>query len=163
MLRAVKGRENTCMTTDDNHFEMPFTPVPRDFPGHQMPPSVPPGMRLELSRSRIVSGQEQAFAEWMNMLNSRPDELQKGLSAERAVFEASFRSVETDGSTWIYHLALMGEESGGLDESIPIDADHAAYSRSVKEPGWEELEPRFMLTPTHLLEAMKRWAATGHE
>ena len=81
------------------------------------------------------------------MLNSRPDELQKGLSAERAVFEASFRSVEADGSTWICHLALMGEESYGLDDSIPIDAAHPACSRSVKEPGWEELEARFMLTP----------------
>ena len=162
MPARCQHRKNTFMTSDDD-FEIPFTPVPRDFPGHQMPRSVPPGMRLELSRSRIVSGKEPAFEEWMNMLNSRPDELQQGLAAERAVFEATFRKFEADGSTWIYHLALTGEESDGLDESIPIDADHAAYSRSVKEPGWEELEPRFMLTPNHLLEAMKHWAATGHE
>lgn len=163
MPARCQRRENTFMTSDDRDFEIPFTPVPRDFPGHQMPPSVPPGMRLELSRSRIVSGKEPAFEEWMNMLNSRPDELQQGISAERAVFEATFRNVEADGSTWIYHVALMGEESGGLDESLPIDAVHAAYSRSVKEPGWEELEPRFMLAPNHLLESMKRWATTGQE
>lgn len=149
------------MSDSPSKFEFPFSPVPRDFAGHTMPPSVPPGMRLELSRSRIVPGKETEFDEWMGMLNSRPEELQLGLAAERAVFEATFRSVEADGSTWIYHLSLMGEESGGLDESIPIDADHAAYSRSAKEPGWEELEPRFMLTPTHLLDAMKHWAATG--
>lgn len=163
MPARCQRRENTFMTSDDRDFEIPFTPVPRDFPGHQMPPSVPPGMRLELSRSRIVSGKEPAFEEWMDILNSRPDELQQGISAERAVFEATFRNVEADGSTWIYHVALMGEESGGLDESLPIDAVHAAYSRSVKEPGWEELEPRFMLTPSHLLESMKRWATTGQE
>lgn len=68
-------------------------------------------------------------------------------SQRSAVFEATFRNVEVDSSMWTYHLALMGEESDGLDESIPIDADHAAYSRSVDEPGWEVLEPRFMLTP----------------
>lgn len=119
--------------------EVPFTPVRRDFLGHEMPPSVPQGMRIELSRSPIVTGKKRAFEEWMNMLNSRPDELQQKLSAERAVFEATFRNVDADGSTWIYHLALMGEESDGPDASIPIDADHAAYSRSVKEPAGEEL------------------------
>lgn len=151
------------MASADPDFEIPFTPVPREFPGHRMPPSVPQGMRLELSRARLVAGNDQEFEQWMDMLNSRPDELQVGLPAERAVFEATFRSVEADGSTWIYHVALMGEESGGLDEALPVDADHAAYSRSVKEPGWEELEPKFMLTPNHLLEAMKRWASTGQE
>jgi hypothetical protein len=118
-------------------------------------------MRLELSRARIVPGKEAEFDEWMRMLNSRPDELQQGLAAERAVFEATFRNVESDGSTWIYHVSLMGEDGAPNDESIPVDADHAAYSRSTKEPGWEELEPRFMLAPNHLLDAVKRWGATG--
>jgi len=118
-------------------------------------------MRLELSRARIRPGKEAVFDEWMEMLNSRPEELQQGLPAERAVFEATFRSVESDGSTWIYHLSLMGVDGGPNDETIPVDADHVAFSNSAKEPGWEELEPRFMLAPDHLLEAMSRWAATG--
>lgn len=147
--------------TTSNVAPIPFTPMPRDFPGFGMPSSVPQGMRLELSRAKLVSGKEAEFEQWMNMLNSRPAELQVGLPAERVVFEATFRNVESDGSTWIYHLTLRGEESAGLDETIPIDAEHGAYSRSVKEPGWEELEPKFMLTPTHLLTQMQRWAATG--
>lgn len=126
-----------------------------------MPPSVPAGMRLELSRARIVTGEEGELLEWMGMLNSRPQELQEGLSAERSVFEATFRSQEADGSTWIYHLALSGGGGGANDENIPVDADHAAYSRRVKEPGWEELEPLFMLTPSHLLHQMSEWAETG--
>lgn len=158
---AFSPSDNTCMFHANQSFDIPFNPVPRDFPGHPMPSSVPAGMRLELSRARIVAGREAEFDEWMGMLNARPSELQEGLSAERAVFEATFRSTEADGSTWIYHLALMGEDAADLDESIPVDADHAAYSRSTKEPGWEELEPRFMLTPTPLLELMKQWAATG--
>jgi hypothetical protein len=118
-------------------------------------------MRLELSRARVREGEEQGFEDWMAMLNSRPEELQEGLPAERAVFEATFRSVEADGSTWIYHLALTGTDAGALDETIPVDADHAEFSRRVKEPGWEELEPFFMLTPDHLRDAMQRWATTG--
>lgn len=47
-------------------------------------------MRLELSK-------EAEFEQWMNMLNSRPEELQEGIPSEREVFEATFRSVETDG------------------------------------------------------------------
>lgn len=126
-----------------------------------MPISVPDGMRLELSRARIVPGQEPVFNEWMSMLNSRPSELQEGLAAERQVLEATFRSVESDGSTWIYHLSLVGVHGEGNDESIAVDAAHAAYSRRAKEPGWEELEPQFMLAPTQLLEMMQRFAATG--
>jgi hypothetical protein len=143
--------------------EIPFHPVPRDFPGHPMPPTVPQGMRLELSRSRIVPGKEGEFDEWMHMLTERYAESVTALEAERSVLEATFRHVESDGSTWIYHFALVGENGSGLDESNPVDAAHAAYSRSVKEPGWEELEPRFMLAPTHLIETMSRWALTGSE
>jgi len=141
--------------------EIPFRPVQRDFPGHEMPATVPAGMKLELSRSRIVPGREGEFDEWMQMLTDRYDESVEALPAERSVFEATFRHVESDGSTWIYHLALVGEEGSGLDESNSIDADHAEYSRRVKEPGWEELEPRFMLTPDHLRDAMQQWALTG--
>ncbi|MCL3860955.1 DUF6176 family protein [Actinotalea sp. K2] len=149
------------MASSDPVARIPFAPAPRDFPGHPMPPSVPAGMRLELSRAPLVEGRGAEFDEWMAMLNSRPEELQAGLPAERVVFEATFLHVEADGSRWMYHLTLRGEESGGLDESIPIDADHAACSRRVKMPGWEELAPRFMLAPDHLLEAMRSWAVTG--
>ncbi|TXN28136.1 DUF6176 family protein [Lacisediminihabitans profunda] len=146
--------------TDEKPF-LPFRPTAPDFPGYAMPPTVPDGLRLELSRARIREGQVDEFEEWMRMLNDRYDESLLALPAERAVFEATFRHTEADGSTWIYHLSLMGEGGGGLDESNQIDADHAAFSRRVKEPGWEELEPKFMLTPAHLLEAMTSWGLTG--
>lgn len=149
------------MSTREGSAKIPFNPVRRDFEGYPMPISVPDGMRLELSRARIVPGQEPVFNEWMSMLNSRPSELQEGLAAERQVLEATFRSVESDGSTWIYHLSLVGVHGEGNDESIAVDAAHAAYSRRAKEPGWEELEPQFMLAPTQLLEMMQRFAATG--
>lgn len=146
---------------DDVVPRIPFRPVPRDFEGFVMPPTVPPGLRLELSRARIREGREDEVAEWMAMLTERYDECLATLPAERAVFEATFRHREADGSLWIYHFALMGESGGGLDESNPVDAAHAAYSRRVKEPGWEELEPMFMLTPAHLRAAMEQWGSSG--
>jgi hypothetical protein len=148
--------------TDEKPF-VPFRPTPREFTGFPMPPTVPAGLRLELSRSRIVDGHEAEFDEWMKMLNDRYDESLAAIPAERAVFEATFRHTEGDGTTWIYHLSLVGENGGGLDESHQIGADHAAFSRRVKEPGWEELQPKFMLTPAHILATMTAWGRTGTE
>ena len=108
-----------------------------------------------------MAGQEAVFEEWMAALNDRYDEHEEAVSAERQIFEATFKCVEADGHVWIYHLSLMGTEGGPLDEELPMGADHAAYSRRAKEPGGEELEPKFMLTPRHLRAIMEQWAATG--
>ena len=139
----------------------PFHPESRDFPGHPMPASVPKGMRLELSRAPVVSGKEDEFEEWMAALNDRYGEHEEALSNERQVFEATFKHEEADGQLWIYHLSLMGTAGGENDESLPMGADHGAYSRRVKQPGWEELTPKFMLTPNHIGEIMTHWARTG--
>ena len=139
--------------------EKPSRPVPSDSATlHGVPdaPTVPAGLRLELSRSRIIDGYEAEFDGWMQMLNDRCDESLAAIPAERAVFEATFRHTEGDGSTWIYHLSLVGE-NGGLDESHQIDADHAAFSRRVKKPSWEGLQPKFMLCPTHILATVTAW------
>lgn len=140
---------------------IPFRPVEADFAGHPMPPTVPQGMRLELSRAPILPGKEAELAEWMAMLTERYAECVETLSAERHAFEATFRHVEADGSTWMYHVALSGEGGAGLDTSNPVDAAHEAHARRVKERGWEELTPMFMLAPDHIRDAMTRWGATG--
>jgi len=109
------------------------SPPPRDFSGFPMRSTVVRGLRLELSRSRIIEGKDDEFGEWMERLNTRYDESLAAISAERSVFEATFRHREADGSLWIYHLSLTGEIGGGLNESHQIDADHAAFSCRVKE------------------------------
>lgn len=127
-----------------------------------MPPSVPPGMRLELSRSKIVPGQEAEAEAWMQMLNERYDECVDTLSEQRAAFEATFLHQEADGSTWIYHFALLGEGGRGLDpEASAIDRDHVDYGRKVKMRGWEELRPMFMLTPETIRAEMEEWGRIG--
>ena len=82
--------------TEEKPF-VPFRPNPRDFTGFPMPRTVSAGLRLELSRSRIVNGQEAEFDEWMQKLNDRCDESLAAIPAERAVFEATFR--HTEGAT----------------------------------------------------------------
>lgn len=146
----------------DREYSMPFDPLPPgEVPSWSMPASVPAGLRLELSRARLKPGADERFGQWMQELHDRYDEMLPALVNERAVFEATFHHQEADGSRWIYHLSLIGEDGAGLDETVPIDATHAAYSREVKEPGWEELRPELMLTPAHIREVMALWGRTG--
>lgn len=49
-----------------------------------MPASVPPGLRLELSRARVLPGREHVVDEWMAMLHERDAEIQANVAAERA-------------------------------------------------------------------------------
>lgn len=126
-----------------------------------MPFSVPPGMRLELSRSRVVPGREDEFDEWMDTLNSRYDECEQSLSRQRAAFEATFKHVEIDGTSWIYHLSLVGEGGAGNDLTGDIDATHVEYAKRVKEPGWEELQPKFLLMPNPIKDLMTQWVQKG--
>jgi len=126
-----------------------------------MPPSVAPGLRLELSRARLKPGQEAAFDDWMQMLHDRYDECLDTLSRERTAFEATFKHTEADGSVWMYHVSLMGVSGGGLDLSNPVDAAHEAFAREVKEPGWEELTPMFMIAPRHILEELETFGEIG--
>ncbi|MFC4555154.1 DUF6176 family protein [Georgenia faecalis] len=139
----------------------PFRPAAPEAPGHPMPPSVPAGLRLELSRARLLDGAEERLGEWMHMLHDRYDECLETLPAERAVVEATFKHTEADGSVWMYHLSLMGTDGAGLDTTNPVDAAHDAYARRTKEPGWEELTPLLLLAPAHLTEAMAAWGRTG--
>jgi hypothetical protein len=126
-----------------------------------MPPSVPPGMRLELSRARLLPGAQLETERWMRMLHERYEECLDTLSAERMAFEATFRHTDADGTEWIYHLSLYGEGTSGLDLSNPVDQEHLAYAKRCKEPGWEELRPVLMLAPRPIGPMLEEWARTG--
>jgi hypothetical protein len=141
----------------------PYTPFRPNYEQQHwpMPATVPAGLSLELSRARLLPGKEVAHDEWMQMLTDRYDECLATLPAERACFEATFRHTEADGSVWMYHLQLVGTEGGGLDTSNPVDAEHEARARAVKEAGWEDLKPVFMLAPAHITDAMAHWGRTG--
>lgn len=127
-----------------------------------MPPSVPEGMTLQLARAKILPGADTLAAEWMTMLNDRYEECVRTLAVERSAFEAWFLQTEADGTSWIYWVGLTGDDGAPMDVDSQLDADHLAYARRVKEPGWERLRPMFMLTPDHIRAALARWGATGH-
>lgn len=119
-----------------------------------MPASVPQGIRLELSRARLLDGEEASFDEWMQMLHDRYDECLATLPQERMAFEATFLNQEADGSWWMYHLQVLGEDSPGLVLNNDLDRAHDAYARRTKHRGWEELEPRLFLVPDSVRAAM---------
>lgn len=85
----------------------------------------------------------------------------KTLAVERSAFESWFLHTESDGTTWIYWVGLTGEGGEAMDTESQLDHDHMDYMRRVKAPGWEELQPMFMLTPDHIRAALEKWGSTG--
>lgn len=123
----------------------------------KMPRSLPSGMRLELSRARLLPNTEDKFSEWMEFLHENYSEIQAELGAEQAIFESTFVRSDEDGTRWIYHLSLMGETSKGLNTEIPLSAKHSEFARQCKERGWEELQPTLFLAPKEVVQSMSGW------
>lgn len=123
----------------------------------RMPRSLPGGMKLELSRAKLLPNTEEKFSEWMNFLHENYSEIQEGLGAEHAIFESTFVRNDEDGTRWIYHLSLMGETSKGLNTEIPLSAKHSEYAMQCKERGWEELQPTLFLAPKEVIQSMSGW------
>lgn len=134
--------------------EIPFRPVGADFAGWPMPASVPSGMRLELSRAKLLDGKESRFEDWMTMLHDRYEECLATLPQERMAFEATFLNQEADGSWWMYHLQLLGEDSPGLVLNNDLDRAHEAFAIQTKHRGWEELQPKLLLCPPKVRGAL---------
>ncbi len=125
------------------------------------PSSVPAGLTLELARARLLPGTDPIVDEWMQMLNDRVDECVATLHRERMAFEAIFRHTDEHGDGWLYWVSVQGADNEGMDESNPLDADHVAFAKRVKGPGWEVLTPQLMLAPDHIRSSMLAWALEG--
>lgn len=57
--------------------------------------SLPEGLVIELSRTRVKPGQSEEADRWMAMLNERLDECVESLDRERMAVEIVFRLKET--------------------------------------------------------------------
>jgi hypothetical protein len=131
-----------------------------DPPYFSMPQSVPLGMRLELSRGKLLPNSENNFIDWMEWQHQEYEQLQHGLGVERAVFESTFLHEDEDGNRWIYHLQLIGDDSQGLDTSNPLGAKVQEFAMRSKESGWDEMQTVFLIASTEILECMQMWLET---
>lgn len=126
------------------------------------PVSIPEGLRVRLLRATVLPGAEAEADRWMAMLNERLDECVATLDRERMAVEIIFRLREGEDD-FLFWVTVKGAGGAGLDESIPIDRDHAAQSRRTKEPGWIEAEPQVLLLPGPVREAVMSWAVRKEE
>lgn len=133
---------------------IPFSPAAPDAPAWPMPPSVPEGVRLELSRARLLDGKEARFDDWMQTLHDRYDECLATLPQEQMAFEATFLNQEADGSWWMYHVQMLGQGSPGLVLDNDLDRTHHEFAVETKHRGWEELQPRLFLAPPSVRAAL---------
>ena len=125
-----------------------------------LPPTVPAGIRVELSRHRVIPGQSAVVDEWMQMLNDRADECRVTLSPERMAVEAIFRLRDEQGE-WLYWFELHGDGGSGLTQEQAIDRDHIAFAQRAKVPGYEVAEPLLLLLPEPVERVVRSWAADG--
>jgi hypothetical protein len=118
---------------------------------------IPNGLRVSLHRARIRPGREDEATEWMQMLNDRHAEAVQTLERERMAMEVVFRSSEADGDylTWV---TLHGPGEAVDTSTHPLDADHLAYDRRVRQPEWMTAEPQLLLLPGPVRTAVERWA-----
>jgi hypothetical protein len=119
--------------------------------------SIPEGLTVELSRAKVRPGASAESDRWMAMLNDRLDECVATLDRERMAIEIVFRLREGEDE-YLYWVQVRGEHGAGLDLEVPIDRDHVAQGRKVKEPGWVEAEQQVLMLPDPVREAVLGWA-----
>ena len=125
------------------------------------PTSIPPGVRVELSRARVKPGMGGEVGRWMRMLNDRLDECVATLDRERMAVELIFRDRDEQGE-WLFVVSIQGEGGEGLETSShAIDRDHVEFGRRCKEPGWLEAEPQLLLLPDPVRRAVLDWTTGG--
>lgn len=124
------------------------------------PVTIPPGLRVELTRHKIIPGQGGRVDQWMQMLNDRADECRATLDQERMAVEVIFRLRDERGD-WLYWLELAGEEGTGHTDDRAIDRDHLAYAAQCKEPGHLSATPQLLLLSRPVERAIRAWADHG--
>jgi hypothetical protein len=122
-----------------------------------MPPTVPDGLYVELSRHKVQPGKSDEVDRWMQMLNDRADECIATLDPERMAIEAIFRLRDEQGE-WLYWLEICGVNGTGLDETRDIDREHVAFAQRAKIPGHEKAATEVLFLPAPVREAVLRWA-----
>jgi hypothetical protein len=125
-----------------------------------MPPTVPDGLYVELSRHRVKPGMSEEVDRWMQMLNDRADECIATLDPERMAVEAIFRLTDDQGE-WLYWLEICGPDGSGLDEERDIDREHVAFAQRAKIPGHQKAATEVLLMPAPVREVVMKWAARG--
>lgn len=126
-------------------------------PERARPSSLPAGLRVELSRGKVLPGASAEADRWMAMLNDRLEECVATLDAERMAIEIVFRLREGEDE-YLYWVTVAGEDGAGINLENPIDRDHVAQAMRTKEPGWVEAEPQVLLLPEPVRRAVLGWA-----
>jgi len=127
-------------------------------PARSVPHSVPPELTIALHRARVKPGMELEATRWMDMLNERLVEAEATLDREMMALEIVFRSTEVDGDylTWV---SIHGDGESVESSTHPLDVDHLAFDRNVRERGWTVGEVQLLLAPAAIRAAIASWAA----
>jgi hypothetical protein len=138
------SRENPASLPVDPHYHPAML---------SQPSSIPPGLKVELSRQRLLPEAAQTADEWMAYLNEHREECEQTLTDEHMALEVVFRLDDAEGE-WIYWLQICGQEGGALDDSLEINRTHVDYAKRSKLPGWQEATAQNLLCPPAVRHAL---------
>jgi GNAT superfamily N-acetyltransferase len=105
----------------------------------ERPLSIPPGLVVRLSRTRVLPGASAEADRWMAMLNDRLDECVASLDRERMAIEIVFRLRE-NGEDYLFWVSVHGAGGISFDPDSAIDRDHLEQAKRTKEPGCLHVE-----------------------
>ncbi|MGH3418930.1 MAG: DUF6176 family protein [Streptosporangiaceae bacterium] len=124
-------------------------------------PSIPDGLIVELSRTKVLPGASAEADRWMAMLNDRLDECVATLDRERMAIEIVFRLKE-NGEDYLFWVSVYGPGGEDLDPDNALDQAHTEQSKRTIAPGqWTEAEPQLLLLPDPVRSAVLSWALPG--
>lgn len=87
------------------------------------------GMKVELTRFKVKKEKEERVKVWMELLNSRMDEVLETLEGERIYVENIFEEIDGD-TMYLYWFSIQGE--GGIEvreSNHEIDRLHVQFWR----------------------------------
>lgn len=103
-------------------------------------------MKVELTRFKVKQGYESRAREWMELLNSRIDEVLATLEGERMYVENIFE--EIDGETmYLYWFSIQGEGGIEVKESHhEIDRLHVQFWKECIDETYKGVDMTSLVT-----------------
>ncbi|WP_278473529.1 DUF6176 family protein [Turicibacter sanguinis] len=114
-------------------------------------------MKIELTRFRVKKGKESKALEWMEILNSRIDDVLETLEGEKMYVETIFK--EYDGQyMYLYWYSIQGE--GGVEviySEHAIDKIHVQYWKECIDETYKgvDMEPLVSMIPNRVVNSFE--------
>lgn len=104
------------------------------------------GMKVELTRFKVKKGKEERVKVWMELLNSRMNEVLETLEGEQMYIENIFEEIDGD-TMYLYWFFIQGE--GGIEfreSNHEIDGLHIQFWKEFIDETYKGVDMTSLVT-----------------